>query len=126
MDTETILMIVSTIASFIFVTLIPSVIVMVKKWKEAKNAKTEAEKQAIYNDLLNQVNGLISNAESTYKEIDTILKSQTGKGSGAVKKEYVMTKLQSYCIEKKVDFDSDYWDKKIDEIVKLTKTVNSK
>lgn len=126
MDAETIIAIISSVASFLFVTLIPSIIALVKKWKQAKAATTEAEKQAIYNDLLNEVNILIANAETTYKDIDAILKAQTGKGSGAVKKENVLTKLQAYCMDKGVEYDADYWSKKVDEIVKLTKEVNTK
>ena len=124
-DAQTIITIISSIASFLLVTLIPSIIALVKYIKNYKNAKTDAEKKAIYNDLLNEVNNLIAAAENTYKQIDSVLKSTTGKGSGEIKKEYVMTKLQAYCLEKGIEFDKDYWDKKVDEVVKLTKTVNS-
>lgn len=125
MDYKTIFAIISAIASFLFVTLIPSIIALVKTVKQAKNAKTDAEKQAIYNSLLDEVNNLITNAEETYKNVDTILKAQTGKGSGAVKKELVMTKLQASCLQKGIEFDSQYWSNKIDELVAMTKTVNT-
>lgn len=125
MDAKTIISIISAVASFLFVTLIPNVILLVKKWKEAKNAKTDAEKKAIYNDLLCQVNTLITSAEEAYKQFDELSKSKGLKGNGAAKKDNVMTKLQNYCLQKGVEFDSDYWSKKIDEIVAMTKTVNS-
>lgn len=126
MDTKTILTIVSTIASFLFVTLIPSIIALVKKWKEAKNANTEAEKEAVYNDLLCQMNKLIANAEAAYKQVDDIVKQKCGQGSGVAKKDNVMTKLQNYCLQKGIEFDEAYWSKKIDDTVAMTKTVNAK
>ena len=126
MDAETVLKIIIAIASFLVATLIPSVIALVKYVKSYKAAKTEAEKQAIYNDLISEVNELIAEAEQTYKQVDTIIKQQGGSGSGKVKKDSVMTKLQAYCTEKGVAFDSEYWSAKIDEIVALTKQVNAK
>lgn len=126
MDAEKIVTIVLSIASFLVVTLIPSIILMVKKWKEAKAATTEAEKQAIYNEMLNEANKLIAAAEETYKEVDAVIKLQGGTGSGVVKKDSVMTKLQAYATEKGLTFDADYWSAKIDEIVDLTKKVNAK
>ena len=126
MDTETIVKIVIAIASFLVATLIPSIILMVKKWKEAKAAKTDAEKEAIYNEMLSEANNLIASAEETYKQVDAILKSQGGTGSGVVKKDSVMTKLQAYAAEKGISFDAEYWSAKVDEIVALTKKVNAK
>lgn len=126
MDAETIVKIVIAIASFLVATLIPSIILMVKKWKEAKVAKTDAEKQAIYNEMLTEANNLIAKAEDKYKELDALIKSQGGAGCGKDKKDDVMTKLQLYCNQKGLDFDADYWSTKIDEIVALTKKVNTK
>lgn len=126
MEIKTILTIVSTIASFLFVTLIPSIIALVKKWKEAKNAKTEAEKEAVYNDLLCQMNKLIANAEEAYKQLDSVVKKTGGQGSGAAKKDNVITKLQNYCLQKGIEFDEAYWSQKIDDTVAMTKKVNAK
>lgn len=126
MEPQTIIAIISSIASFLLVTLIPSIIALVKYCKNYKNAKTDAEKEAIYNDMLNEVNNLIASAEETYKKVDAVLKQTCGTGSGELKKEYVMSRLQTYCSEKNVQFDRDYWSKKIDEIVALTKSVNTK
>ena len=126
MEVEVVLKIIIAVASFLVATLIPSIIALVKYVKSYKQAKTEAEKQAIYNDLLTEANSLIAAAEQTYKQVDTIIKQQGGAGSGAVKKDSVMTKLQAYCTEKGVAFDSEYWSGKIDEIVALTKQVNAK
>ena len=126
MEAETIVKIVVAIATFLVAVLIPNVILLIKKWKEAKAAKTDAEKQAIYNDMRDTALKLIQEAEETYKQVDGLIKQQGGTGSGAVKKDSVMTKLQAYCIEKGLVFDADYWSKKIDEIVEMTKKVNTK
>lgn len=140
MDAETIIKIISAVASFLFATLIPTIVLLIKKWKaykeakeEAAAAKTEAEKIAaeaeaekIKNELLGEANSLIKEAETTYKAVDTILKNSGQAGVGAVKKDSVMTKIQAACIEKGVTFDADYWNAKVDELVALTKQVNSK
>lgn len=126
MDAETIVKIVIAIASFLVATLIPSIILLIKKWKAWKAAKTDAEKQAIYNDMLTEANKLIAAAEDKYKELDKLIKSQGGAGCGADKKDDVMTKLQLYCNEKGLAYDAEYWSAKIDEIVALTKQVNTK
>lgn len=139
MDAYTIVKILIAVASFCIATLIPSIIMLVKKWKawkqakeEAAAAKTEAEKAAavaeeakVKNELLELANTLVGDIETAYKQFDTIIKEKTGKGVGVMKKESVMTKLQAACIEKGVPFDSDFWSNKIDEIVKLTRTVNT-
>lgn len=137
---ETILKIVSIVASFLFATLIPFIIAAIKKGKAYKQAqeeiaaaKTEEDRKAAElkaetakNELLDMTNSLIQEAENTYKNVDKILKTQTGTGSGAVKKESVMTKLQAACLERGVEFDADYWSAKIDELISLTKAVNAK
>lgn len=126
MDAEIIVKVIIAIATFVVATLIPSIIALVKYVKKYKAAKTEAEKQAIYNELLGEANKLIVSAEETYKQVDSLLKQQGGAGSGSVKKDSVMTKLQAYCIEKGVDFDTEFWSGKIDELVQLTRKVNAK
>lgn len=126
MDLKDILTIVSAVASFLFVTLIPSIIALIKKWKAAKEAKTEAERQAIYNDMLGQVSTLVANAETTFKALDDSLKNQGKTGCGALKKETVMQRLQTYALTKGIDFDADYWGAKVDEIVAVTKKVNAR
>lgn len=126
MELKDILTIVSAIASFLFVTLIPSVIALIHKWKAAKEAKTDAEKQAIYNDMLDKVSGLIADAETTFKALDSSLKAQGQTGCGALKKRTVMQELQTYALTKGIDFDAEYWGAKVDELVKVTKKVNAK
>lgn len=98
--------------------LIPSLVGLyfaIKKWKA-----TRAE-----NDLLVVVNGFITTAEQTFAGLDAVMKAQNS-SAGAVKKENVMTKLQSYAMEKGYKIDLDYWSKKVDEIVAFTREVNAK
>lgn len=124
MDYTQIIAIIGSVASFLFVTLIPSIIALVKNVKAAKEAKTEAEREAIKNDMLNQLRALVSAAEQTYKSVDDILKSKGQKGCGELKKKAVMSDLQNYAYDKGVAFDKEYWSKQVDEVVALTKQVN--
>lgn len=124
-EAKIIISIVGTLATLFFVVLIPTAIKAWKAWKAYKEAQTEAEKQAAINDLTSLAKDLIISAENAYKEVDAILKQQGNKGSGAVKKDSVMTKLQAACIEKGIDFDCEYWSNKVDELVKLTREVNA-
>lgn len=126
MDAETIIKIVSVIAGFVTATLIPSIIALVKYIKSYKAAKTEAEKQAAINEMLGIAKDLVASAEETYKNVDAVLKGQGQSGSGAVKKDSVLTKLQATCIEKGIEFDEAYWSKTVDELVELTRQVNAK
>lgn len=139
-EARLIISIIAALLGLLFVTIIPTIIKFVQTYKKykaaqaaAEEAKTEAERieaeaeaEKVKNELLDMANNLIKEAEITYKNVDTILKQQTGKGSGAVKKDSVMTKLQAACLEKGVEFDSDYWNSKIDELVEMTKEVNTK
>lgn len=138
-EARVIIAIISSLAGLLFVTIIPTIIKFVQTYKkykavqeaaaaaqtEAEKAAAEAEAEKIKNDLLDMASSLIKEAESTYKNVDTILKQQTGTGSGAVKKDSVMTKLQAYCLENGVEYDADYWSAKIDELVEMTKEVNT-
>lgn len=126
MNLEQILTIVSTIASFLFVTLIPSVILLIKKWKAYKNAKTNEEQQKILNEISDASIKFIQDAEDAFKSVDVVLKSKGEAGCGAMKKENVMTKIQSLCMQKGIEFDSQYWDSRVEELVTMTKKVNAK
>lgn len=122
-----ILTIVSTVASFLFVTLIPSVILLIKKWKEYKNAKTGAEKEAILNEISTACVDFIKNAEEAFKPLDQAMKKENpNNGCGAVKKRDVLTQVQALCMQKGLEYDSKYWSDKVDELVEMTKKVNTK
>lgn len=125
MQIKDILTLVITLASFFLTVLIPTFIVMINRIKAVKNAKTEAEKQAAINELKADAQTFIIEAENLYKDIDSIVKGQ-GKTCGAIKKDSVMTKIQSDCITKGVEFIADEWSAYIDEQVKLTRQVNAK
>ena len=105
--------------------LIPCIIVYIKKIKDLKKAKESAEKERIINELKESAQDLIVEAENTYRTVDEILKSQ-GSSSGAVKKESVMSKLRIEAIEKGIKFDAEYWSGVIDKLVAITKKVNIK
>lgn len=126
MDAETIVYVCIAIASFLLITLIPAVIGWVTKFKAYKNAKTDAEKQAILNDINNSVVQFIADAEKTFEALDVSLKQRgAASGCGTMKKESVLTKIQSLCLAKGIEYDSQYWSDKVDELVKLTNTVNT-
>jgi hypothetical protein len=133
---ETILKVVYAVASAVAVA-VPLVIALIANIKskikihkqlanttdEAEKAKLEAANSAATTDMLNVCNELIANAETLYSDVSSILKKE-GKSAGAVKKDSVMSKLQAYAIERGYEFDAEYWDKKVDEIVDMTKKVN--
>lgn len=135
---ETILKVVYAVASAIAVA-IPLVIALIanikKKIKigkqlanttdEAEKAKLEAANAAATTEMLDVCDTLIAKAEELYGDVSTLLKREN-KSAGAVKKDSVMSKLQAYALEHGYDFDAEYWDKKIDEKVEMTKKVNAK
>lgn len=125
MDIKDILTLVITIASFLLTVLIPTVVVMINRIKAVKAAKTEAERQAAISDIKTLAQNFIVEAESLYKDIDTLMK-QNGKSCGAVKKDSVMTKIQDACLGKGVVFDKEFWSKEVDDLVAITRQVNAK
>lgn len=102
---------------------VPSVIALWKAFKAKVLAKTEAEKEKANNDMREQAETLILEAEQTYADVNTILKAN-GKSAGAMKKQSVMSALQQYASEKGYIFDKEYWSDKVEEVVNMTKQVN--
>lgn len=92
---------------------------------EAEKAKLEAANAAATIEMLDVCDTLISKAEELYSDVSTLLKREN-KSAGAVKKDSLMSKLQAYALEHGYNFDAEYWDKKIDEKVEMTKKVNAK
>ena len=125
MDIKDILTIVITVASFLLTCLIPTVIVMINRIKALRKAKTEAEREKIINEIIDEAQGFVVDAENLYKDIDALVKGQ-GKTCGAVKKYSGMTKIQDACIVKGIAFDKEFWSKKVDDLVALTRKVNAK
>lgn len=123
MDAEAIFNIINVVTSFLTVTLIPTIIALVKYVKSYKAAKTETEKLELYDKMSTLANDFISEAEKAYMSIDETLKGNNG---GAVKKQNVMSKLRDFCASNGVAFDEQYWSEKIDSLVSLTKNVNVK
>ena len=100
----------------------------IKVVKAKKYAESEQEKAAAataLNELKEQAIVFIRAAETAFKDVDAVLKTQNA-SAGSVKKESVMTKLQAFALEKGYIFDCDYWSKTVDDLVALTKEVNFK
>lgn len=125
MSPETIGKIVA-IAVYGLVGAIISIISFFRGLKHKKEAKDAKEEQAGYQQMLDACNEYIANAETFYKNLDTVLKQQNMGTAGAYKKESVMNKLQQFAKGLNYNFDEKYWSEKIDELVKLTKDVNIK
>lgn len=90
---------------------------------EAEKAKLDAANSAATTEMLDVCKTLITNAEMLYADVSTLLKKE-GKSAGAVKKDSVMSKLQAYALEHGYEFDAEYWSKKVDEYVEMTRKVN--
>ena len=91
---------------------------------EAEKAKLKAADSEATADLLQVCNSLIIEAETLYADVANLRKRE-GKSAGIVKKDSVMSDLQAYALEHGYIFDAEYWDKKVDEIVELTRKVNA-
>lgn len=104
---------------------IPVLIKFFDALKKGKAAKTEAEREKAYTDMLAMAQSFIASAEVAFKGFDTVMKQQNS-SAGAMKKENVSTKLQAYALSKGYEFDADFWSSKIDELVKFTKEVNTR
>jgi len=125
MNIEEVLKIIGLILSGIITTLIPCVVAIVGSVKAYKEAKTKEEKAKATNDMLSTLNTLVVDAETTYKDVNALLKQQS-KTAGTVKKDVVMTKLQAFALKNSYLFDAEFWSAKIDEVVELTRKVNAK
>lgn len=91
---------------------------------EVEKVKLKAADSEARTEMLQVCNSLIANAEALYADVANLLKRE-GKSAGIVKKDSVMSKLQAYALERGYTFDAEYWDKKVDEIVELTRKVNA-
>ena len=124
MDAETIIRISLIIVAFLVTTLIPTIIALVKKWKKASSATTDADKLAIINEMIVDAQKFVVEAEEMYSNVSELMKQQTGATCGALKKDGVMSKLQRVATEKGIAFDAEFWSNVVDNIVAMTKKVN--
>ena len=104
---------------------VPFLISIKKAIKKRIEAVEESERVTALRDMTAQAQIFIENAEVAFKSFDKMLKAQ-GSSAGAMKKENVITKLQAYALSKGYDFDVDFWNEEVDEIVNFTKEVNGK
>lgn len=105
-------------------TVLPVGVKLVKSIKAYNAAKTEAEAEKAYNDMLTHAHSLIEAAEVAFEGYDRMMKDQ-GKSAGAMKKKDVTSQLQVYALTHGYAYDAEYWSTKIDDIVKFTREVNS-
>lgn len=112
------------IAILLFGTIFPTIRAFLKSAKKYKQAKTDADKETAKNEMLTAVNDFIVGAEKLFKGVDTIMKAQ-GQSTGALKKDSVMTQLQAFALSKGYEFDKEYWSKTVDDIVAMTREVNT-
>lgn len=125
MAIQDILTLISVLLGFVTTTLIPTFIVMINRIKAVKAARTEAERQAAIDEIKTLALNFVVEAENLYKEIDAIVK-QKGQTCGAIKKNSVMTNIQSECISRGIAFDKEFWSKEVDDLVAVTRQVNAK
>ena len=80
-----------------------------------KNVKNNKLKKALEKseEILNHLIPCVSEAEKFINY------------SGEEKKEYVMTKLNQYAIDNKITFDKEIISNKIEELIEMSKNVNS-
>lgn len=100
------------------------IIGLVKSIKKYKKAKTDAEKLAAKNEIAEAAKGIVSEVEGVFNNSTSTLKS-FGVNTGALKKDSAMAKLQSFALSRNYSFDSEYWSQYVDNLVELTKSVNT-
>lgn len=109
----------------VFGTAIPFFYKLSKSGKVALAATGELEKEKAINDMMAMVHTLVEEAEKAYNPINKMLKTN-GDTAGSMKYENVFIKLQAYALQKRYEFDADYWTTQIKNIVAFTQEVNSK
>lgn len=93
------------------VTLLLTTVVFLQKFVKNKKLKKILEKTE---KITKEIIPYISDAE------------KLSHFSGEEKKEYVMTKLNKFAIENKIDFNEELTSQRIEELISLTKEVNCK
>lgn len=90
--------------------------------RKLAKSKTAEEKAAAKNELRELMNSLMVNAEHFYSDYQ-IMKSAGSKGLGPLKKDQVLTKMNQYCLNRGLEFDSEFWSKQIDDQVEFSKEI---
>ena len=127
MKLDTILTIIYTVLGFTATVVVPFVVAFIKKVKALKTSKNIAEKEAIINEMLGEAQKFVCDAEEMYKSYDALVKNNgVGESSGKLKKDKVMTNLQTLCLQRGINFDADFWSEQVERLVSVTKKVNVK
>lgn len=121
---KTLIMIVSFLLTFVG-TVAPLVVKLNKENKARKAAITAAEKERATNDMIATAQELVKSAETAFAGFDAVMKQQNS-SAGAMKKEHVTAKLQTYALAHGYEYNEEEWSAKIDEIVAFTREVNAK
>lgn len=125
MALKDIITLISTLLGFVTTILIPTIIVMINRIKAVRAAKTEAERQAAINEITELMKGFCADTESYFKAYESEVKANGG-SCAAAKQDSVLTKVLKECITRGLDYDQQYWAKKVDDYVASTKVVNAK
>ncbi len=85
--------------------------------KSIKNKKLARIAEAT-NEIASLAMDKVVETEKLFAKSSQILKA-TGVNTGEIKKEQVMSYIQTKCAEKKVDFDADKWSEQVDNLIKV-------
>lgn len=115
---QIILTVISCIIALLFEG-VPLVIALRKKGKKFAEAKNTADKADVLASMVEDCQKFIIDAEQRYSTV-----KNAGINAGAFKKDYVISRMQMIASDLGIDFNFDFWNNKIDELVALTKKVN--
>lgn len=135
---QTILTAVSSILGILLTVVIPLCIKAYLAFKKGKAAITqvaadklaaeEAERKAgCLLEMTKKANEVIEELEQKFKNQNALLKqADPSQTLGPIKKECALAELSEFASTIGANFDREYWARQVDEIVRLTRNVNSR
>lgn len=135
---QTVLTVISSALGLILTVILPLLLKAYIAFKRSKVAITEANedklaakeaelKAAQMLDMTNKANEIIEKLEQEFATQNAILKQADNSLTlGPIKKECALATLSEFATDIGAKFDREYWSKAIDDIVKLTRNVNSR
>lgn len=118
-----VLQIASYALSILVIVIVPFVIYVYKKIRELIAAKSPDEVEEILNDIMDKCIEFVRDAENSYKMQNEYLKKE-GATAGKLKKENVLAMLKIECMNRGIEFNAGYWERKIYALVEMSKEVN--
>lgn len=85
--------------------------------KNCKNKKLVRVAETV-DEIVGLATEKVVEIEQTYSKAAAVLKA-SGVSTGELKKENVMSYVESQCLEKGVAFDAQYWSERIERIVSV-------